>query len=123
MATSSNVQIKIDLPFPRAGVVFAIAVESPEGKGGTPTFSLTARDAAGGGAVPFTLEACPPMADWVRGYTRWLRRARVTASHDTEAVTGTFDEGLTPEQLLQGVQDACDMVRQRFDLYEENILT
>ena len=122
MADNADAQIRLDLPFPNARVVFTIAAETPKGTGGTPKFSLTARDAADGRAVPFTLEACPPMADWVRGYTRWLRRARVTASHDTEAVTGTFDDGLSPEEVLQGVQVACDMLRQRFGLYEESIL-
>ena len=122
MANNADIQLKIDLPFPTAGVVFTITAETPGGTDGPLNFSLTAREATGSGAIPFTPEACPPMADWVRGYTRWLRRTRVTASHDANAITGIFDEGLTTEQVLQGVQDACDMVRQRFGLYEESIL-
>ena len=36
---------------------------------------------------------------------------------------GTFADGLTPEKLLEGVQGACDMIRQRFELYDASILS
>ena len=124
MVTSSNVQIKVDMAFPRAGVVFAVAVDTPEG--GTdsqaPTFHLRVTDTAGERTIPFNPVASPQLADWVRGYTRWLRRSNVTASHDDHSVTGSFDDGLTPEQILQGVRDACDMIRQRFEPYSQSVL-
>ena len=124
MVTSSNVQIKVDMAFPRAGVVFAVAVDTPEG--GTdsqaPTFHLRVTDTAGERTIPFNPVASAQLADWVRGYTRWLRRSNVTASHDDHSVTGSFDDGLTPEQIRQGVRDACDMIRQRFEPYSQSVL-
>ena len=72
--------------------------------------------------MAFTQEASPALADWVRGYTRWLHRSRVSATHDAQVISGTFAEGVTPEQLLEGLGLACDMIRQRFDPYQESIL-
>ena len=37
-------------------------------------------------------------------------------------MTGTFAPDLEPEQVLRGLQDACDMIGQRFELYEESVL-
>ena len=122
MATASDINIAISLPFPQAGITVALNVEPSSNGTGTPRFNLAVTDSSGGRRIPFTVDACPPLADWGRGYSRWLRRARVTAVNDESGITGTFDEELTAEQVLQGVRDACDMVRQRFDLYEESIL-
>ena len=116
MASTSSVLTRVDLAFPEAGVSFDIEAAPDR------SFRLTVRRVSDGAGVPFTSDASPQLADWVRGYTRWLRRARVTASHDETSITGLFDEGLTPEQVLDGVRDACDMVRQRFGLYKEGVL-
>jgi hypothetical protein len=116
MPDTSDVRVNLDLAFPQAGVVFDVEA------GPDRSFRLTVRRVSDGAGVPFTSNACPQLADWVRGYTRWLRRARVTASHDESSITGLFDEGLTPEQVLEGVRDACDMIRQRFGLYKESVL-
>ena len=121
MTNEPKVQLTVNLAFPRAGVAFAIRVE--DGESDAPSFSLRVTDASGKRAIPLTVEASPQLADWVRGYTRWLPRARVTARHDHEGISGTFADGLTPEQVLQGVRDACDMVRQRFEPYQESILS
>ena len=85
-------------------------------------FRLTVTDLAGERNIPFTVAGSPQLADWVRGYTRWLVRARVTATHDEQAITGSFAAETPPEQVLQGVRDACDMIRQRFDAYGESVL-
>ena len=124
MPSVSNVQLTANLAFPIAGVAFAIEVRSPESgsDGQAPSFHLSATEIPGGRAVPMTVAASPQLADWVRGYSRWLVRARVTASHDQNGVTGVFAGGLTPEEVLRGVRDACDMVRQRFEVYRESIL-
>ena len=116
MAAGSEVKIDIKMAFPEAGVTFAVEV-APEG-----SFRLTATDAVNGKAVPLSAEASPQLADWARGYARWLFRSNVKASHDASGITGSFVDGLTPEQVLAGVRDACDMIRQRFELYEESIL-
>ena len=120
MASGSTTQINVSLDFPKAEIVFVIEVSGSNGQ--APGFHLHVTDSSGN-KVPFTATASPPLADWVRGYSRWLYRSRVTASHDTEAVSGTFADGLTPEQLLEGVQGACDMIRQRFELYDGSILS
>ena len=124
MAATSDVQISVNLAFPNAGVVIKINVEPPAdgANGQAPSFRLNVTDISGRKAIPFPTDSSPPLADWVRGYSRWLRRSRITASHDENAITGSFDSDLSGEQVLQGVQDACDMVRQRFELYEESIL-
>lgn len=121
MATDSEINVSIALPFPKAGLTFRINVAPSTNGTGSTQFALGVTD-GNDRSVPLTVDACPPLADWVRGYTRWLRRANVTASHDETGITGTFDEGLTVEQVLRGLQDACDMVRQRFDMYEEPVL-
>ena len=119
-----EINVDLKLAFPKAGLVFAITVQSPEGapEDEATTFHLTVKEASGERQVPFTPDQSPQVADWARGYTRWLRRAGVTASHNEDSITGSFAAGLTPEQVLLGLRDACDMIRQRFGLYEEGVL-
>ena len=118
MTTKSEINVNIALQFPKAGLTFEISVAPSSNGTGAPRFALGVVD-GDDRRVPFTVDTCPPLADWVRGYSRWLRRANVTASHDETRITGAFDEGLSVEQVLQG---ACEMVRQRFDMYEESVL-
>ncbi len=120
MPVNSNLNLNFDLAFPDAGVTFNIAVD---GNGGGPSsFSLKVTESAGGGNVPITSASSPQLSDWVRGYSRWLRRARVTADHDETGISGTFDDDLTPEQVFVGLREACDMIRQRFEAYESSVL-
>ena len=114
-----TIDLNLRLPFEAAGVEFNIRVgESAAGAGAS--FSLSALDSAGT-PIPFTSDASPVLADWVRGYTRWLYRAGVTAQYGETAISGSFGQGMSAEQVLQGVQLACDMIRQRFELYEDSI--
>lgn len=122
MVTASDVNINVKLPFPKAGVVISIKVETPEGNGSAPSFHLSVTDSSGERAIPFSRDVSPSIADWVRGYSRWLHRARVSASHDENSINGKFADGLSAEQVLDGVNLACDMIRQRFDLYQESVL-
>ena len=39
-----------------------------------------------------------------------------------DSISGTFAPTLTSEQTLEGVQLACDMIRQRFELYTESVV-
>ena len=59
---------------------------------------------------------------YFRGYSRWLHRARVSASLNESSIDGKFADGLSSEQVLDGVRIACDMIRQRFELYQESVL-
>ena len=122
MTTSADLNIEIGLPFPQAGVVFNIKVHGQPGEpANAPTFRLDVTNPSGG-RVAFTSDQCPQLADWVRGYSRWLYRARVRATHDQNSITGAFDGDRNVEQILEGLQLACDMIQQRFELYEESIL-
>ena len=124
MTTKATIDINVELPFHRAGIVFNVKAQSPAGapEGQAPSFELSVVESSRGERVLFNVEVSPPLADWVRGYTRWLVRARVTATSETDRITGAFADGLTAEQVLGGMRDACDMIRQRFELYEESIL-
>ena len=121
MATKPGIQIDVDLPFPRAGITITIRVETPS-DGREPSFHLSVTDSAKERTIPFTVAGSPQLADWVRGYTRWLVRANVAATYSEQAITGSFAAELTPERVLQDVRDACDMIRQRFDAYDESVL-
>ena len=120
MASTDGLSINIELAFPTAGVRIHLSADSESGAAAA--FGLRVSDASSGAPVPFTRDASPELADWVRGYTRWLHRTRVSASHDTQAISGTFAEGVTPEQVLEGLGLACDMIRQRFEPYKESVL-
>ncbi|MCH8185377.1 MAG: hypothetical protein IH862_04670 [Chloroflexi bacterium] len=122
MTTASATKANLDLSFPAAGVTFNIAVEPPDEGGSAPTFTLAVSDASTGQKLRLAVDVSPQLADWVRGYSRWLVRAKVKATHDESGITGTFAPDLQPEQVLQGLRDACEMIRQRFELYEESIL-
>ncbi len=120
MPVSSNMNLNMDLAFPDAGITFSIVVDG--NGGGASSFSLKVTESAGGAPVSIVSAGSPQLSDWARGYSRWLRRARVTASFDDNGISGTFDEGLTPEQVFVGLREACDMIRQRFDLYKSSVL-
>ncbi len=124
MTAASATKANLDLSFPAAGVTFNIAVEPPVGgsNGGGPIFALAVSDSSTGQKLRLAVDVSPQLADWVRGYSRWLVRAHVKATHDESGITGTFAPDLQPEQVLQGLRDACEMIRQRFELYEESIL-
>ena len=120
MANTPELQLNLDLPFPEAGIVFNISVDT---RGGDSSgFRLSVTDSKNGEPVPFTSDRCPQLADWVRGYSRWLYRARLRATHDENGISGEFVGDPTSEDILEGIRAACDMIHQRFDLYDESIL-
>ena len=139
MSSDAGVNLSVYLPFPKAGVAFRIRVASDEVPD-TSTFHLSVHrwvsdedvpinyalgpttDERGQDALPFSVHVSPALADWVRGYTRWLVRAGVKATHNSMSIRGTFDESVTAEQVLLGVREACYMIRQRFELYEESVI-
>lgn len=116
-----DINIDMGLAFPKAGLLFNIGVISQTGY---PTlFRLLVTDLEQTRAIPFREYECPCLADWAPGYCRWLIRAHIKASYDVrEGISGRFVGELTPEQVLRGLSDACDMIRQRFELYEESVV-
>ena len=117
--SAQTIELNLRLPFQAAGVEFDIRVESGEADSAT-VFSLSALDSTGT-VIPFTSDSSPVLADWVRGYTRWLYRAGVSAHYSETTISGSFGQGMSAERILEGVQLACDMIRQRFELYEDSI--
>ena len=115
--SAQTIELNLRLPFEPAGVEFDIKVGGSESE---TTFALSALDGSGN-PIPFVSESSPVLADWVRGYTRWLYRAGVTAQYSETAITGSFAHGMSAERILEGLQLACDMIRQRFELYEDSI--
>ena len=86
----TNLNLCLRLPFEAAGVEFNIEVNEPDHEGHGPTFSLTVSDPKSGDRVPFTSGSSPVLADRVRGYTRWLYRARVSAQYAEDSISGEF---------------------------------
>ena len=125
MATISETAININLTFPKAGVTFVMECTPPDTASGdnSHSFKITASSAEHSSKLAVTEDTSPQLADWIKGYSRWLVRANVTASFTDEGINGTFRSGLSPEQVLSSVNDACDMIRQRFDPYETSVLT
>ena len=115
MATRTNIQIQLSLEFPKAGICFDIQVRSR-------TFELRVTNSQGEVSSPFAVNVSPELADWVRGYTRWLHRARLQASNSENCVNGEFVEGTSAEDILKATADACEMIHQRFDQYDAQIL-
>ena len=118
MTAQNKIDLNLRLPFEGAGVEFVIEVGETDGGA---AFRLTVQCLDSGDRVPFTSPPSPVLADWVRGYTRWLYRARVSANYDEDSISGTFAPDLSAEQTLEGLQLACDMIRQRFELYTESV--
>ena len=118
MTDTMKLNLNLSLPFERAGVEFRIQVADDDGA----RFSLTAACPGTGDQLAFVSEVSPVLADWVRGYTRWLYRCRISATHTEDAITGSFERGLDAEQIFDGLRLACDMIRQRFELYEGSVV-
>ena len=122
MTEQVNLNICLRFPYERAGVEFNIEVNESGDADSGPEFSLVAQAIGSGDQLAFQSQVSPVLADWVRGYTRWLYRARIRAQHTDDAIFGSFAPGVTPEQVFEGLQLACDMIRQRFELYQESVL-
>ena len=118
--SAQTIDLNLRLPFEEAGVEFDINVGDPGDSDSAATFSLSVLDSSGI-PVPFTSESSPVLADWVRGYTRWLYRAGVSAQYGESSIIGSFGQEMSAERILEGVQLACDMIRQRFELYEGSV--
>lgn len=119
MTDTMNLNLNLSLPFESAGVEFRIQVADDDG---VANFSLTAACPETGAHLAFVSGVSPVLADWVRGYTRWLYRCGISATHTDDAITGSFERGLDAEQVFEGLRLACDMIRQRFELYEGSVV-
>lgn len=122
--SASELHINLRLGFESAGVAFRLGVEpagEPAGDRGA-SFGLQVVELATGREVPFRAEVCPVLADFVKGFSRWLGTKGLRASVGDARITGTFPSNATPQQLLGTAGDICDLISQRFSLYRERIL-
>ena len=73
------------------------------------------RDRGKGKTVTFSPKVFIPLTHLCRDFCGYctFRRSPEEAGKDLF---------MTPEQVLEGVRDACDMIRQRFGLYKESVL-
>ena len=122
MTEKVSLNLCLRLPFERAGVEFNIEVNESGNANEGPGFTLVALACGTGDRLAFRSYVSPVLADWVRGYTRWLYRARISAQYMDDAIVGVFASDVTAEQVFEGLQLACDMIRQRFELYTESVL-
>ena len=122
MTEKVSLNLCLRLPFEPAGVEFNIEVNESGDAGDGPGFTLVALACGTSDRLAFQSHVSPVLADWVRGYTRWLYRARISARHTDDAIVGVFASDVTAEQVFEGLQLACDMIRQRFELYTESVL-
>ena len=122
MTEKVSLNLCLRLPFEHAGVEFNIEVNESGDTNSGPGFTLVVMACGASDRLAFQSHVSPVLSDWVRGYTRWLHRAGVSAQHREDAIVGTFASNVTAKQMLEGLQLACDMIRQRFDLYEESVL-
>ena len=122
MTVQTKLNLCLRLPFDSAGVEFNIEVNEAGSDSHGHSFSLVALDLQSGDRVQFASHASVVLADWVRGYTRWLYRAGIAAQYTDDSISGAFASDLTAEQVLEGLRLACDMIRQRFELYKDSIL-
>ena len=122
MTEKVSLNLCLRMPFERAGVEFNIEVNESGNANEGPGFTLVALACGTGDRLAFQSYVSPVLADWVRGYTRWLYRAKISAQYMDDAIVGVFASDVTAEQVFEGLQLACDMIRQRFELYTESVL-
>ena len=118
----SQANINCSLDFAPAGVTFRIEVAPPEGKEEGATLAIIPINSATGAEIAIKEEVCPVLADFAPAHTRWLRTRRVTGTVDESRITGTFHQDVGIEELLRYTADICDMISQRYSIYQESIL-
>ncbi len=125
MKPTIEIDITTKLTFLSAGVTFILKCNTAKTAVGpkTANFTVSALDAISLEALKLTEDTSPQLLDWAKGYSRWLTRANVTADFNDDGILGIVKEEITVAETLTGIQAACDMISQRFDHYENSILT
>ena len=117
----TNLQLESHTSYEQAGVVVNVSLKTAPG-GEQGAFSLTVDNLETGQRLSFSHEACPAVHDFTRGYTRWLGTKGIRADRGEDEITGTAGTGLSAPQLLQVLQEAVDMVDQKFSSYKGPII-
>ncbi|MEE9247812.1 MAG: hypothetical protein V3U79_03850 [Dehalococcoidia bacterium] len=119
----SNISISVYLHFPPAGITFKIEVDLPEdgSQAQGPSITISPVDSANGEAIPIRDDSSAVLADFAPAFNRWLRRCSITGTVEETRITGAFHQDVDIEHLLRYTADICDMITQRFSLYEEKV--
>ena len=125
MKPIAEIDITTKLTFFSAGVTLILKCDTVKREPGekAANFNISALTAVSLETLKLNESTSPQLVDWAKGYSRWLTRANVNASFNENGIFGTFKEGITIEETLNGIQAACDMISQRFEHYDESILT
>lgn len=124
MAGNYGLQINTDLVYEKAGLGFRVRLDLPRDRQADQgaALSIYGEDLASGARVPFTNQACPALADFVAGYPRWMVRWGIRAIAGHDEITGIAGAGQSIAGLLAVVGQLCDMIDQRFSLYQERVV-
>lgn len=128
MNNASTLRSEIKLVYQKAGVQFVISItpegagEGSEGQGGT-TLQIDIKDAAGENDLVCTEECSPVLGDFIGGFVRWLGTIGIPSTHEGGAIKGVFHPDYDLHKLIQASGGICDMLEQRFSLYQESILS
>ncbi|MCH8086857.1 MAG: hypothetical protein IIC81_03275 [Chloroflexi bacterium] len=117
----SNISINAELHFPLAGITFKIEVGLPEGASQGASITISPVDSASGEPIPIRDDSSAVLADFAPAFNRWLRRCTITGTVEETRITGAFHQDVDLERLLRYTADICDMITQRFSLYQEKV--
>ena len=120
--TKADDLIQMTLPFPKANVSFLVRCSDIGSIQGTTPFTITVYSHIDRKPIKLLESDSPQLADWAKGYARWLHRAGIKAEHNENAIQGHFSSIQSPELALENIREACLMIRQRFEHYESSIL-
>jgi hypothetical protein len=114
--------VELDMPFPVAGVGFRVQVgPGDETEGLTLLIGLRALEA--GKTARFTRESSYPLGDFIGGFCRWLGTKGVQVLHPDEEVSGHFQPRYTVVQMLETLQELCEMLDDKFAGYPGSIVS
>lgn len=117
----SNISINADLHFPPAGITFKIEVDLPGDSSQGASITISSVDSASGEAIHIRDDSSAVLADFAPAFNRWLRRCTITGTVEETRITGTFHQDVDLEHLLRYTADICDMITQRFSLYQDKV--
>ena len=117
----SDINMETSASYQLAGVRFEVRLTTPPG-GDQAQLSITVDDLATGHRLPFSHQACPAVHDFTRGFARWLGTKGFRATRNDDEIVAAARAEMTPSQLIQGFQDALDIIDQKFSNYLSPII-
>ena len=112
----ASIDLKTSATYEKAGVCFNLSLTSTSGPDQA-SLSVTVDDTKTGKQIDFTHQACAPVHDFTRGFTRWLNTKVFQATRNDAEIVGSAKPDVTEPELIKGFQDALDMIDQKFSNY------